>query len=217
MGLNSRRNNQKRDALNNPEHDTVARLKHEWFARLDQLTSLCQKLPPTGLQCLKRCSSLCCPRVQMRDMTLDRIASAVVVLLPFEMEYLIERTGVSVDAFRRWPVEMAPGTVIKVSMFDLGKPCLFLQPDFRCGIYEKRPVDCQTFPLLPVLDPSDRLFWGYGEQCPSLVLLNPAFEKQIKRIWADLCRVLPKGWWDLYHAADDWTGWPSPEESDDGG
>jgi Fe-S-cluster containining protein len=200
--------------LNEPEQVAIAKLRQEWFARLDQLTSLRQKLPPTGLQCLKRCSSLCCPHVQMRDMTLDRIASAVVVLLPFEMEYLIERTSVSVDTFRRWPVEMAPGIVIRVSMFDLGKPCPFLQPDFRCGIYEKKPVDCQTFPLLPVLDPSGQLVWDYAEQCPSLALLNPAFEEQVKKIWANLYKVLPKGWWDLYHMADEWTGWPPTDESD---
>ncbi len=147
----------------------------------------------------------------MRKMDPEQIASPVVVLLPFEMEFLAERTRISNGAFRRWPVEVAPGVTIEIGMMDLGKPCPFLQADFRCAIYNSKPVDCQTFPILPYLDPSGRLVWEIEAGCPSSETLNPMFVEQIQGIWTGLNAHLPAAWWELYDWADDWTGWP-PEE-----
>jgi len=195
-----------------PKQDSAEKLKQEWFARLTQLNSLYRALPPTGLQCLTGCSALCCPRIQMRDMRLDQIASPVVLFLPFEMEYIIEKTGISVDAFRRWPVKMAPGVLIDVGMFDLGRPCPFLETDLRCRIYGERPVDCQSFPLLPVLDPTGQLVWKDVQRCPSLASFNSAFREQIQQVWIELNEVLPGGWWELYYEAGAWTGWPLPRD-----
>jgi len=152
----------------------------------------------------------------MREMGAEEIASPVVILLPFEMEYLMAKTGLASDAFRLWPVEMAPGTTIEVGMFDLGKPCPYLRPTLRCGIYADRPVDCQTFPLLPMLDEGGQLVWSHAEHCPSLDSFNPEYADPVRRAWADLGRALPRGWWELYRAADDWLGWPpEAEESRD--
>ncbi len=141
----------------------------------------------------------------------QQVVCPVVVLLPFEMEFLMERTGVSAEAFRRWPIEIAPGVTIDIGMWDLGKPCPFLQDNFQCGIYNEKPVDCQSFPLLASLDPSGQLAWSYEEKCPSLETLNEAFAAQIRAMWEELLPVLPQTWWKLYQAADDWTGWPADE------
>lgn len=148
----------------------------------------------------------------MRTMDPERIASPVVVLLPFEMEFLTQRNTISNGAFRRWPIELAPNVSVEIGMMDLGKPCPFLQPDFHCGIYNRKPVDCQTFPVLPYLDPSGQLAWDVAENCPSLATLNPAFREQIQGIWEELHLHLPAAWWQLYDRADDWTGWPPSEE-----
>jgi hypothetical protein len=191
-------------------------LKKEWFARLERLNTRCHQFPPTGLKCLDICSALCCPQVQMRSMSWEQVASHVVVLLPFEMEYLIEKVGASLDSFRLWPVKMAPGVVIDVGMFDLGRLCPFLQPNSLCGIYGDRPVDCQTFPLLPVLNQSGQLDWTYGQNCPSLPTLSPLSDQAVWAVWVELYAVLPKSWWALYDAADDWRGWPPQEEDGDG-
>ena len=148
----------------------------------------------------------------MRTMDPEQIASPVVVLLPFEMEFLTQRTTISNGAFRRWPVELTSEVMIEVGMMDLGKPCPFLQPNFHCGIYNRKPIDCQTFPVLPYLDASGQLAWDVAESCPSLATLNPAFVEQIQGIWRELHAHLPAAWWALYDWADDWTGWPPPEE-----
>ena len=193
-----------------PQQDSLEELKQEWFARLVRVNSLCRALPPTGLQCLTHCPTNCCPRIQMRAIRPEQRPCSVLVFLPFEMEYIIEKTGISRNAFRRWPVTMANGLLIDVGMFDLGKPCPFLASDLRCGIYEDRPVDCYSFPLLPILDPDGELTWKYEQRCPSLATLNPAFRDPAQRIWTELFEVLPRGWWALYHEAGHWTGWPRP-------
>ncbi len=83
--------------------DIVARLKSEWFLRFDQILANRKTIPSSNLKCLKLCQARCCPRVGMREMESSEIASPVVVLLPFEMEYLIQKTGVSRDLFRLLP------------------------------------------------------------------------------------------------------------------
>lgn len=188
------------------------RLQSEWFTLLNKILQRRLALPPTGLRCLTRCESLCCPRIQMRKMDPGRIASSVVVLLPFEMEFLTGYKAASNGAFRRWPIELAPSLTVEIGMMDLGKPCPFLQPDFHCAIYNRKPVDCQTFPVLPYLDASGQLAWDVEKSCPSLDTLNPAFVQQIQEIWIELNAHLPAAWWALYEWADDWTGWPPPEE-----
>ncbi len=188
-------------------------LKQEWFARLDRMNSLCRALPPTGLQCLTQCSARCCPHAHMRDMPLEEAASLVAVLLPFEMEYIIEKTGVSEDAFRRWPIRMGDGSLLEIGMFDLGRPCPFLEPHLRCSVYLDRPVDCQSFPLLPVLDPnSGELVWKDGQACPSLPFFNSIAREKIQDIWIELKETLPGEWWSLYHEAGQWVGWPLPHD-----
>jgi len=194
--------------------EPLARLKTEWFERFNRILSHNEAIPYSNLKCLELCEASCCPRIGMRQMPSEKIASAIVVLLPFEMEYLIEKSGASRTLFRVWPVDLTPDLRIEIGMFDLGKPCPFLQDNRMCGIHEHNPLDCRTFPLLPSLSPSDELEWVLGDNCPSLAFLNPVFSEKIKLIWQDLEPALPRTWWDLYSFADHWTGWSQsqPEE-----
>ncbi len=152
----------------------------------------------------------------MRAMDPQDIGSPIVVLLPFEMEYIIKKTGAKRESFRVWPIDLAPDLNLEIGCLDLGKPCPFLQSDFRCGIHQNLPLDCRTFPLLPSLDPAGDLAWELGENCPSLSYLNPQFSDYMKKIWTELATALPRAWWDLYAFADHWTGYPKPVELPDG-
>ena len=192
--------------------EPIVNLKTEWFQRFDRILSHNKTFACSNLKCLELCEARCCPHAKMRRMPPEEIASPIVVLLPFEMEYLIEKSGVSRALFRLWPIDLTPELRIEIGMFDLGKPCPFIKDDHMCGIHDHNPLDCRTFPLLPRLVPSNELEWSLGENCPSLTSLNPVFSEQIKRIWQDLEPVLPRIWWDLYAFADHWTGWPQPEE-----
>ena len=193
--------------------DFVAKLKQEWFQRFDEILDNSKTIPLSGLNCLGLCEARCCPRVGMRKMQPNQLASPVVVLLPFEMEYTIEKTGVSRDVFRRWPLALTPDVTIEIGMLDLGKPCPFLGEKLQCTIHEHNPLDCRTFPLLPFQDLRGDLAWELGQNCPSLSLLNPNFVAVVKRVWTELYPLIPQGWWDIYAFADHWTGWPPPEET----
>lgn len=195
--------------------DLIARLKAEWFERLEQILARDNTIPSSNLKCLELCEARCCPREGMRRMASEKIASAIVVLLPFEMEYLIEKTGASPNVFRRWPIDLTPDVTIEIGVLDLGKPCPFLKDNRLCGIHEHNPLDCRTFPLLPTQNFHGELDWSLGENCPSLHLLSPQFSEHMKRVWRSLYPVLPQAWWDLYAFADHWTGWPFPAEAVD--
>jgi Fe-S-cluster containining protein len=192
-------------------NEQLAQLKQEWFARFDKLLAN-KTLPSSNLKCLELCEARCCPRAGMRAMQPEQIASPIVVLLPFEMEYIIEKTGTSRDAFRIWPIDLTPDLRLEIGSLDLGKPCPFLQEDRLCGIHSHNPLDCRTFPLLPSLNPAGQLEWSLGEHCPSLAFLNPAFSEHMQGVWRDLEPFIPCSWWDLYAFADHWTGFPQPSE-----
>ena len=197
--------------MNNDE--LLRTLKLEWFKRFDYL--LASKTTPfSNLKCLELCEARCCPRVGMRPMSPDKIASPVVVLLPFEMEYIIEKTGVGRDVFRIWPIDLTPSLRLEIGTLDLGKPCPFLQDNRMCGIHAHNPLDCRTFPLLPSLNPAGNLEWSLGENCPSLAFLNPIFSEWMKKNWQELEPFIPRAWWDLYAFADHWTGYPEPKYAD---
>ena len=68
-------------------------------------------------------------------MPAEQVASPVVVLLPFEMEYLIAKTGVAPEVFRRWPIDITPTLRIDIGILDLGKPCPFLRDDKLSGSF----------------------------------------------------------------------------------
>ena len=104
---------------------------------------------------------------------------------------------------------------IEIGMFDLGKLCPFLSEERLCTIHTHNPLDCRTYPLLPVLNYPRELEWQLSDTCPSAMLLNSKFGEGVKRIWHDLLPVLPQAWWDLYAFADHWKGWPDPAEERD--
>lgn len=191
----------------------IAQLKSEWFGRLDRIIETSRKLPSSDLKCIELCFQRCCPRVELRQKPPQAVVSSIVVLLPFEMEYLMEKTGASRTAFRRWPLAWTPDATIEIGMFDLGKTCPFLTDNLQCSIYEIYPLDCRTYPLLPVLNHRREMEWELSGTCPSVSLLNPKFGENVKEIWQELMPVLPQAWWDLYAFADHWKGWPEPTES----
>jgi len=190
-------------------------LKKEWFERFDSVVAQNGNGPSSNLQCLEHCQALCCPRVGMRDMEREKIASPIVVLLPFEMEYLIEKVPTTADVFRQWPIEYTPDLIVNIGLLDLGKPCPFLNENRMCGIHQHNPIDCRTFPALPFQGLFGELEWTFAENCPSLHRLNLAFVDNIRELWGNLFPHIPNSWWDLYAFADHWTGWPPHGVADD--
>lgn len=193
----------------------IAQLKSEWFERLDRIIAASKTLPSSDLKCIELCHQRCCPRPELRLKSSHEVMSSIVVLLPFEMEYLMEKTGASQKVFRRWPLAWTHDVTIEIGMFDLGRTCPFLTGDLQCSIYEFYPLDCRTYPLLPYMDYRRELQWELSDTCPSAARFNPVVAAAVKRFWQDLVPYLPQAWWDLYDFADHWKGWPEPAENRD--
>lgn len=64
-----------------------------------------------------------------------------IVVFPYEREIIISNTGRE-DCFK---LDVESGLFL--INHENGSPCPFLTSDFRCGIYELRPLDCKTWPI----------------------------------------------------------------------
>lgn len=159
------------------------RLQTEWFRRLEALRVV--TAGETGLECATRCTGRCCPHAAMATRGPAYTVSRVAILLPFEMEYIVAHTGVDAARFRCTPVEIAPGCVIEVGSFDVEMPCPFLTDDFFCWGYEFRPLDCRSFPLVPVFADGGLAF-RLEAACPSLATFAPVYRERLKTVWREL-------------------------------
>lgn len=191
----------------------IAKLKSEWFSRFDGMVIASKDLPSSDLKCIELCTQRCCPRPDLRSKPPHEVTSSIVVLLPFEMEFLMERTGVKRNVFRRWPLAWTSDVTIEIGMLDLGKTCPFLTNNLQCSIYEFYPLDCRTYPLLPSMNDLRELVWELSSTCPSVKRFNPVVSNAVKEFWRELVPYLPQAWWDIYDFADHWKGWPEPTEN----
>jgi Fe-S-cluster containining protein len=172
-------------------------LRAEWFSRLEALSVA--TAGEAGLECAARCTGRCCPHPAMAIREPAYIVSHVAIMLPFEMEYIVVHTGVDAARFRRTPVEIAPACVIEIGSFDVEMPCPFLTDDFRCWGYPFRPMDCRSFPLVPVLGADGGLAFRLEAGCPSLETFSPAYRTRLEAAWRELSPYLSVGYRALYN------------------
>jgi Fe-S-cluster containining protein len=162
----------------------ISQLRAEWFRRLEALGRA--TAGDSGLECASRCTGRCCPHEAMATREPAYTVSHVAIMLPFEMEYIIEETGVDPARFRRTPAEIAPGVVVEIGSFDIERPCPFLTDDFQCRGRTFRPMDCRSFPLIPVFGAGGELTFRLEASCPSLDTFLPAYQMRLKAAWQEL-------------------------------
>jgi Fe-S-cluster containining protein len=171
------------------------RLQAEWLHRLEALSEAAAG--EADLECAARCTGRCCPHAAMAAREPAYTVSHVAILLPFEMEYIVARSGVDAARFRRTLVKVAPGCIIEIGSFDIEMPCPFLTGDFRCWGYEFRPLDCRSFPLVPVFA-AGGLAFRLEAACPSLETFAPAYRACLEAVWRKLSPHLSAGYRALY-------------------
>jgi len=175
----------------------ISQLRVEWFRRLEALGRA--TAGETGLECAARCTGRCCPHAAMATREPAYTVSHVVIMLPFEMEYVIAQTGVDAARFRRTPAEIAPGVVVEIGSCDVEMVCPFLTEDFRCWGYACRPMDCRSFPLVPVFGAGGELTFRLGAGCPSLDTFSPTYQAQLKAVWRELLPHLSADYRAVYN------------------
>ena len=169
-------------------------LKEAWFARIARAHE--ESVGESGLVCDMVCTARCCPHVPRASE--EPTVSHVAIMLPFEMEYIMEHTGVDRACFTETLVEIAPGVLHPIGSFDLGRPCPFLNNRFQCNAYEHRPLDCRSFPLIPVFQEEKALSFRYGEGCPSLHTFLPEYQEQMKQVWYNVLPALSRDYRIVY-------------------
>ncbi len=172
-------------------------LRKFWFEKLEQLHSQAQKLP-SQLDCASLCTARCCPQAKAQKSS-DYAIGHVAIMLPFEMEYILEKTQTSIDLIQTTSLEYAPGVFIDIGFVTNETPCPFLTKDYQCGIHDIRPLDCRSFPLIPVFDLNDTLSFRSDETCPSIHTFSKDFQEKFKKIWQELMSDLPMNYRTLYN------------------
>ncbi len=140
----------------------LATLRETWFRRIEKLHQA-----PTegaGLECASRCTARCCPQA-IASRELDYAVGHVAILLPFEMEYILSKINASSAQLQQAPLELAPGITIDVGFTTSATPCPFLADDYRCGIRDIRPLDCRSFPLIPVFSQDGGITFRLEDEC----------------------------------------------------
>jgi Fe-S-cluster containining protein len=178
------------------EVDTISTFRTAWFERLEYLHQITTE--NSGLECASRCTARCCPQSVASIDPADAVGH-VAIMLPFEMEYLISKTNATSSQFQSEPLEIASGITIDIGFITNATPCPFLTADHKCGIHSIRPLDCRSFPLIPVFNLDGTISFRVDAECPSACTFSPIYETQLKQVWEDLLPSLPMNYRMLYN------------------
>ncbi len=84
----------------------------------------------------------------------------------------------------------------------IGYSCSMLHPSGVCKVYQKRPYDCRSFPIVPrfKLDKNNSIdFFLTNSYCPILNNLPKNFIKTTIECWRSIVGTLPDGWKIMYN------------------
>jgi len=175
---------------------TSATLCATWFQRLDIVyQSITEN---SALECATRCSARCCPKSKALK-NIDDAVGHVAIMLPFEMEYIRSKTNINPSQFQYARIEFTPDTAINIGFMTSEVPCPFLTANNQCGIYNIRPLDCRSFPLIPVFNPEGTINFRVDKECPSAMTFSITYQTQLKKVWKELLPSLPMSYRMLYN------------------
>ena len=177
------------------ETATITALQATWFQRIEHLHEAANG--SAGLECASQCTARCCPQsIARRDPAYA--VGHVAIMLPFEMEYILSRTDVAPTQLQHAPLELAPGITIDIGFVTRSTPCPFLTTNYQCGIHDIRPLDCRSFPLIPVFSSNGTMTFRLDAECPSIREFSAAYQVQLRGVWEDLLSKLPINYRMLY-------------------
>ncbi len=176
---------------------TITALRAAWFTRIEQLHQTTTE--NAGLECAARCATArCCPQaIAMKDPAYA--VGHVAIMLPFEMEYILPKTNVTPAQLRHASFELTSGISIDIGFVTSATPCPFLTTDYKCGIHNIRPLDCRSFPFIPVFNLDDTITFRVDTECPSVNTFSATYQARFKKVWEDLLPDLPMSYRMLYN------------------
>jgi len=167
------------------------KLKTEWFALFERVYAE-TRAETSSLPCSECCGDYLCE-------TNERV-----YFLPFEAEFIEMRTGRDIIGNADiWKIEMpfSKHLAHSVGLKDEFRLCPFFNAEKRCDIYENRPLDCRSFPAMPVF-PENGIDFEFESYCPALEYASSSQLKDHtllhKAIWGRVAEILPKSWKIFY-------------------
>jgi len=150
--------------------------KNQVFTKLFDiydLTSECSDLCPSGC-------SLCENKETL-------------MLLPFEDEYICSESG---KDQRDMYLKNQNGHCYQPPGFS----CSNLGLTGACRIYQVRPFDCRSFPIVPKFGPDHAIdFYLAGSYCPLIDKLPEYFIRTTIECWESIFENLPNDWKNMYN------------------
>jgi Fe-S-cluster containining protein len=163
----------------------------QWFNLLAQIAA---QTASSDLPCAEYCPDIICERDEK------------LFLLPFEREFICERTGLDLNGSGQfWTVALPSeerdpsGPRLVVAVKSAFQPCPALSKERRCAIHDARPLDCRTFPFIPAFG-EEGTHSKLRASCPLVAAdaLPPGFVSLYERVWRHLSPFLPDAWKTLY-------------------
>jgi len=147
-----------------------------WFSLLEQIYA--ETAHPRGeLKICTDCADAPC-----------EVGPEQVTLLPFEAEFIVQRlehTGMRVS-------------LEEVKGIAGCQHCPFFQSR-RCAIHPHRPVDCRTYPMVPVFA-ADSITFSVSGVCPRRAGMDEPFVQLMAGVWEHLAPRLPEAWKQVFNA-----------------
>ena len=179
------------------QYDALVSLQAEWFARIEYFYQAITE--SDELECMTRCSGRCCPQVMTDKPPGHAVAGQIVILLPFELEYLLATTDATRNQFATAEIEIVPGTLLDIGVINKQSLCPYLSSDNLCGIHSNRPFDCRSFPLVPIFGIQEKIRFEIESACPSKDTFSSPFQLQLKKLWSEIQDLLPISYCQLYN------------------
>ncbi len=175
---------------------TAATLRSSWLQLIADIHH--STTEDSGLECATRCTARCCPKAKTATDNASAVGH-VAIMLPFEMEYIRAKTPISSATLQLAPVEFTADISVDIAYTTSASPCPFLTHNNACGIHDIRPLDCRSFPLIPVFNQDDSLSFRVDQECPSTETFASSYNSQLQKIWHDLLPHLPMSYRMLYN------------------
>lgn len=172
-------------------------LRDHWFMLLNHFYEKSKK--NSGLECAERCSARCCPKVKSERNCAEAIGH-VAIMLPFEREHILAKTTIKPEQLHSTRIDFVNGTHIDIGYITSSRPCPFLSENNHCQIYDIRPLDCRSFPLIPVFQCDGTLTFRMDTECPSVDTFSLSYKHDFQELWHELLPHLPMNYRLLFNA-----------------
>lgn len=111
-----------------------------------------------------------------------------VVLLPFEESFILDRLKENKVATNR--------ITIKSIQTEIICPCYVNK---KCDIHSSRPIDCRSYPLIPIFLSNNKFSLKVSSNCPNSNKISQNFYKRTRAIWKAVFPLLSEGWKTRYN------------------